>query len=638
MATDQTTDQTVEATSLQSKIEALFEPGTPLVFISADVDRVQSYVFESAKLAEMRGASLILDLLNAKKSDDDKEWGDVRVNKKAIQGIPQLLAELGLPRECLIYAAGGGALLLAPQARAEEIGRRIQRLYSKTTLTATISVVAESSVLPDTESLQAKAPQAKGEAWRLLKHNLVDEAQWDQRQSPADLGEDDFQRLQRFGHLYNLLGYALRREKQSKSTAPLFEVSSFTERCAYCHLRPAVTVARELDERPICEACDRKRQERGERAAHSFYLQKFWSFLEKEAEQKRFLPYWEGLREDKDLANWDDVESARDLEEIAKAAPSKVNNFVGIIYADGNNMGAILDQIESPEAFKLFAKEVRCNIERSVFSGLGHLLTGHRQDQREFLGANGRKYDKKCKYHPFEIVSIGGDDVYLFVPADVTLELALHICKEFEQACRSSSNLYVKDLTLAAGVLIAHVTTPVYFSRHIVKGLLKNAKRLSKSQPRTISAIDFQVITADTAITEEIKPFRDQTYRNRFKEGLTIRPLTLKQLESLIEQARAMKAEAFPKSQLYALRDAVVRGPQPRTTNYYYYQQSRNDRMKEQYASLHQYLLSEGKSEKNLPFWKPANKLEKIDFVTSLVDLVEIYDFILPAGKDKEKS
>ncbi|HEY8460204.1 MAG TPA: type III-B CRISPR-associated protein Cas10/Cmr2 [Blastocatellia bacterium] len=630
------------------------------VYIAADVDRVQEYVFESAKLAEMRGASLILDLLNVKDSDDDK-WGDVTIEGRKVKGLPQILEELGLADDCLIFKGGGSALIKVAREKAEDVKRRIEELYVRTTLTATITVVSEPEVSFDPEWFSTKASQAKGEAWRLLKDNIVDEERWNSCSSYADLKQTDFDRAQTFGHKQSALGYALRRAKQRKSTAPIFEVSPFTERCAYCHLRPAITLAREIDERPICEVCRRKRQDRGEHLAHSFYLKRFWEYIEKEAERDNWLPYLKGLREDKELAQWTDVESARDLEGIAKAARNKKDNFIGIIYADGNNMGDAIDRIEKEEDFGEFAKEVREIVEQAVFSGLGNLLDGHREGRREYLDSSRQKQERTYRYHPFEIISIGGDDVYLFVPADVALEMALRICSEFEESCGKSQNRYVQGLTLAAGVLIAHVTTPVYFSRNIVKGLLKNAKRLSKMNKPPISAIDFQVITADTAITEDVKAFREQAYRNRFRdEGLTARPLRLEEVKRLIDIARELRKESFPKSQLHALRDAVVRGPQPRATNYYYYQRSRNSRMKEQYEPLHRFFMSEAKSDRHLPFWTTddnrydtklvtpragacAGLSGRYDdnrydtkLVTRLVDLIEIYDFVRPAANDKE--
>jgi hypothetical protein len=94
-----------------------------LSLISADTDRVKSYVFESAKLPEVRGASALL----------------TDVNEKKIKAL--LWHEFQLPPECLLYAAGGSALIVAPTTLAADIAESIQRRYLKKTGMATISAV-----------------------------------------------------------------------------------------------------------------------------------------------------------------------------------------------------------------------------------------------------------------------------------------------------------------------------------------------------------------------------------------------------------------------------------------------------------------------------------------------------------------
>lgn len=610
---------------VKETLERIHGTDTSLTLIAADVDRVQSYVFESAKLPEMRGASLILDLLNVKDSDELK-WGDVNVK----QGIPQLLHALGLPPESLVYAGGGGASILAPAEKAEEIQRHIEQLYVATTETATITVVRESLITPDLEQLKAKAQQAQGAAWQLLRDNLVREDEWNKCETPDKLTDKHFQRAQGFGASQAAAGYKLRRAKLAKPTAPVFEVSPFTERCGYCHFRPACKIAAEIDERPICRICNFKRQDRpDENFAESFYLNDFHNYLNQELRAGRMPNYLCGGRKgaptEEEAAEyintWHEIKPPRDLEAVAKAAAGKVNNFVGIIYADGNNMGAKLNSFATKDEFKQFAEEVRKIMKQAVYSGLGQLLDGHRFAEYERRADDRRRQRQHYKHHPFEIITIGGDDVYLFVPADVALEMALHLCREFDHAFNG-------ELTLAVGVLIAHHMTPIYFSRSIAKGLLKHAKKLSKAQTPVVSAIDFQVITADTAISEDVEGFRKQTYRNHYQnEGLTTRPLTVQQFEELLATARRLKAERFPKAQLHVLREAVVRGPRLLASNFYHYQRGRSREMERTYQTLHDFLSAHGE-ERLLPFWRNKEGWREAELITPLADLAEIYDFV----------
>ncbi|MDQ3010367.1 MAG: hypothetical protein M3X11_06655, partial [Acidobacteriota bacterium] len=374
-------------TTVLEKLRAAFADDVQLALIAADVDRVQSYVFESAKLAEMRGASLILDLLNVKDSNHE-DWGDVEIEGQAVTGIRQMLAD-EFSQAVVIYTSGGGAMIVSELDQAGKIKKRIEQLYVEMTLTATITVVYEPVRLADLEGrpastawINTKIETAYGEASRLLKDNS---------------GEPE---RGQFSELYALLGYRLRREKQKKLTAPIFEVSSFTERCGYCHFRPAFTIASEIDERPICQVCGRKRQDQGkdDRFAQSFYINGFKKHIENRAENKNPVPY---------QRKWIGVQSPPDLEAIAEAADKRASNFVGIIYADGNDMGAQLERLKTADDLECFANEVRMAMEQAVFSGLGNLLDGPRKTERKYK--KGRK--RTHTYHPFEIITIGGDDV-----------------------------------------------------------------------------------------------------------------------------------------------------------------------------------------------------------------------------------
>ena len=83
----------------------------------ADTDATQSYVFESDKLPEIRGASALLDKLNR----EIGEWTD-----QVIGG------------EC-VYAGGGSLVALLPLDKAQRLAERIEKHYPKESGLATIT-------------------------------------------------------------------------------------------------------------------------------------------------------------------------------------------------------------------------------------------------------------------------------------------------------------------------------------------------------------------------------------------------------------------------------------------------------------------------------------------------------------------
>jgi CRISPR-associated protein Cmr2 len=101
----------------QSILQSLDKPVT---LLSADVDRVQDYVFESTRLPEIRGASMLVDEINRR---EPSTW------RPPVKTVGDLFQAEGLPPEAIIYSGGGSLLALLPDLpTAERIKSGIERL------------------------------------------------------------------------------------------------------------------------------------------------------------------------------------------------------------------------------------------------------------------------------------------------------------------------------------------------------------------------------------------------------------------------------------------------------------------------------------------------------------------------------
>jgi len=511
-----------------------FGDAKALCLISADTDRVKSYVFESARLPEVRGASSILTDLNQ-------------------ECLPQLLRrEFRLPPECLIYAAGGSALIIAPTALADRIIEAIERLYLEKTLAATITAVSR-PCLP--------LEWAKG---------IGGNAQ--------------------FGDLVRWVGYDLRKKKEERAFWPFFELTPYTRRCDSCELRPATSPmpSFQVGEEGgwVCEVCYRKKQ---------------WGRREKSQFVQKFAEY----------AGEKSIMGAKTLEEIGRAAEKKARGYVGVIFADGNNLGARLLGCKTPAEFRTFSQEVLHATEGAVFAALSAFDL-----RKEIVCSDG----KTREIYAFEIVSIGGDDVFLIVPSDLSLEVAIKICEEFQHS-------FDGKLTMSAGVLIMPDHFPIYHAQNIVEALLKSAKqggRRAKKNGLNPSFIDFQVITGDTSLSEDLDSYRREVYRSirPFDDyRLFERPYSINNLKKLIETARWAK-EKFPSTHLYLLRRALSEHTPAFARNWYCYQLARH----EQWQELKTRLFGPDNDEDAPWRW---NRKEKI-WTTPIVDLIEIIDYVRP--------
>ncbi len=181
---------------------------------------------------------------------------------------------------------------------------------------------------------------------------------------------------------------------------------------------------------------------------------------------------------------------ARSLHEIGNA--STPTGFVAYIYADGNNMGGYIQRnIKTPEAYQSFSEVVSQATEYCVYRALAQHLSPHQLkgiDDAETKGRDGKWI------HPFEILTIGGDDVLLIVPAHKGLAIAQTLSEQFEQILLEDKNLEVptdelppqKDihryrpdhapasrcqLSMSVGVLITAVETPIYYAEKLVSQL-----------------------------------------------------------------------------------------------------------------------------------------------------------------------
>jgi hypothetical protein len=539
-----------------------------LSLISADTDRVKSYVFETSRLPEVRGASAQLTTLN----------------EREIKA--QLWNDFQLPAECLLYAAGGSALIVAPTKIAAQIAEGIQQLYLSGTRVATISVV----------------------------HRPTGPREWVKGVEAS--GND-------FGALVKQMGYHLRRAKESRAFHPSLYAPPHSRRCDSCEMRPAVTTEPDTDGREafLCTVCTGKRKYgRGQK---SLYLQQFEEFLGRtDGKATDYGGHW------RKVGKGSQVGAARDLDEIGEAAQGKAKGYVGVIYTDGNDIGHRIEESRTPAEYRTLSEELRRATTLATFRALA---------QQSLLKKVNRTDLETQWVHAFEIVAIGGDDVFLIVAADVALEIACTLCGEFEHEFNGK-------MTMSAGVLIMPAHLPMYYAREIVETLLKNAKRAGRRDRGTLDIspayIDFQILTGDTSLSTDLEDFRRQVYVGRSSledwQRLTERPHTLTRLSHLLDVVRWAKQEGFPPSQLYQLRQAVVEHIPLWSQNWYRYQLARDEQnQRNGWRAFHKQLFGTCLPAVAEAPWRPIEAEQDTpisEHATPIIDLVEVFDFVRYEG------
>jgi CRISPR-associated protein Cmr2 len=543
-----------------------------IALVAGGATKIKSYVFESSRLPEIRGASGLLDRINLTDVPSlfgIPDWDDERGNlAKEVRNAfwNRTGKELFDFPECVVYANGGEILAFAPTILAPDLADEIELIYTRETLVAQSVAAYRCLTL---EELRNGLDVVRGNEDAEIKDALgcIPEQQ------------------SAFGGLVAGLALAKFRRREANRdegrgleyrAIPHFETSPFVRRCSSCERRGAVVVASVAGEdRHLCEACARKRAfGQGIKSGNVDAIE--WSSpLEWQPEAmtswsqefKNVLPGLEKMR------------PPRDLNEIGEAAEPE--GFIGVIYADGNNMSTLLEGLQTPSQYRDFAEGVYDATKTAVFEALKDSLSGLRPSEK----------------YPFEILSIGGDDFFLVVPAHVALHVACDIGSKVEGKLRGTSQFKLdlnyqweqvqrckrqggdvtniqSKVSLSTGVVIADAHTPVFYLQELAGQLLKTAKRRAKWLKRHHGycggTIDFLALKSVTMISGSVEEFRNSAL-TRLPCCSFARPYTIAEMRAMLESIKHLKAAGFPRTQLYRLRESLQHNWISSTVDYLYF-------------------------------------------------------------------
>lgn len=535
----------------------------PTLFL-ADTDATQTYVLESSKLPEVRGASRLLDMLNH----------DVGKRIKNRGGH-------------VVYAGGGGVLALVEEAQAQELVKEVTDLYPAQTGTATVSA-----------------------AYREL---------------PGDWQE------QPFGDLVSWATHSLRRHKESKAPPPFFERMPFQAVCESCHVRPVDThLLQNGAAQLLCQPCHVK-----------------WENGRKVDERLDDRFSWYG-RFRQWLKNPNSPTYPTDatvlvpltVDEIGKASKTR-EGYIGLLYLDGDSIGQLLSSLNSIEAYEAISKILTKTTENVVFEALAqHLPPAESQggDARADVGQS-HLVGQPIRVYPFEIITIGGDDVLLIVPGDAAIPIAQQIGRQFgervTEQVRVQLGAHQPEISMSAGVVIADDHTPLAMLVELATDLLK------KGAKTVGGALDFHVLKSVDMVDKNIKHLRKQYpyYLEYAVSGsggndlnLLARPYRYDEMDQLWQGLKSLKAHNFASSQMQLLAKSLLDGRR-QSTLFYQYQHQRHKREKQAYDALETLLLSlYGDSARDPLPWRVVQG-EKYGYQTALWDIAELFDFA-PATKE----
>ncbi|MTJ51694.1 type III-B CRISPR-associated protein Cas10/Cmr2 [Anabaena sp. UHCC 0253] len=641
---------------LTEKHPILWESKIGLVY--GGVTKVKGYVFESEKLPDIRGASGLLDQINVvdlraffnhnyqpeSSNERDKnlysiQCNDVRtwLNENFNQDCE--LSEVLIP-ELIIYSTGGNILAFCPPAFVDDLANAIEKRYTYRTLTANSCAVGETFKLLEIK-LGLLRDNIEDTFWlekyqENYNHEII-ESYFGKITENSSIPEDNFKNRKSFNELTTKLAISFNQRRSgndfenrpTRRYPPMFETHPYLRRDE-TEKRSAITQANDLPGKPYyseSSAIKRKFSDRvktgeyketdwypeGKHPIDDGWIKRFESFLANNHQQK--YQYAEN-------SNFDNIEIAESLTHLGKVS----NGYIAYIYADGNNMGGAIQKIRTPQEYQDFSQDVDNATRYAVFIALAENL---KPRKLQGIDESQSRLKNGDFIHPFEILTIGGDDILLIVPADKALQIAKIIGEQFEKILLGEveiSNLHIKGdykieekltnpnkfhrfhetisehnqckLSMSSGVLITAYNTPIYYAENLVTQLLKSAKKYAKTLNYTDEktnkkityyggTVDFFTMKSVTMISASIEEFRNKALTFD-KLKLYAAPYTLPELEKFFKSIQALQKAEFPKSQLYQIRSFLEKGRRTASLNYYYfrYRLNKGHRLKENFEHI----------------------------------------------------
>jgi hypothetical protein len=406
----------------------------------------------------------------------------------------QLGLEDPLLARWVVYSGGGDGLLLVPASEAAAIARTLEGLFARATRGALGVTVAwvEASVSEFLEQAVGEALREESEGVRLVSG------------TPA------------------LLSRLHDRIRVRKDAQPLRSVPVLGDlRCESCRDRAA------RPELSIAELFGREAEGAN-------------SFLCVECENR-----WRVGRT---------VIERASFEAVAEAVPDGRGRAdrLGLLYADGNGLGALFQRLRSLAELRFLSRAVT-----AVFAGLDERVRSRFGELAARAGA---------PELPWISLLAGGDEGIWILPAAVAVDVAERLPAWLAEQERAVPGLRAElegvaeaGLSVGMGLTLASYAFPVRYQYELAQQLQKNAKKRAVETPT--SWLDFHEVVDASPMSGELEKARTLLYGTDEPGFLrTGRPYRAAGLSGLRERLREAQAAQVSSSQLRGLARAAREG------------------------------------------------------------------------------
>lgn len=285
--------------------------------------------------------------------------------------------------------------------------------------------------------------------------------------------------------------------------------------CKFCNLRDAhYTIRTSEGEKGVCLSCLHK-IEAGTHAKSGFH-EDFQRMHLKKFGQRQY--------------------GGKKVQGLDEIGAFKNNGYMALIYGDGNNFGNIIKNIKNVCEMMYFSRKA----ESSAFKAT--------------LEAIRKGYETEGEEIPFEVIELGGDDIFIITPAKSSLAMASKLIETFDKEFQNKSDIDKSaNVTMSIGVAISKYSTPIRNMFELANKLLKKAKSYSKEMDNEIGTVSFAVLESNMYL--ELDRVKSESYDFIHQGILNYTWINMNKLINLIMKLKEDKK--MMKSRIYKLRDAA---------------------------------------------------------------------------------
>lgn len=154
---------------------------------------------------------------------------------------------------------------------------------------------------------------------------------------------------------------------------------------------------------------------------------------------------------------------------------------IAFFYADGNNMGGIIQRFHNIAEMIGFSDFVKDTIPQIVYESLA-----------------------ECRIDSPEIVALGGDDIFLIIPAEKSVAFAVKLIEKYKKVF--SKQFPDSESTLSVGFSIVKPNTPIKVALEVAEEELDAAKQLVRANNDEDGSLSFRVLqTYEGAVSKRGK-------------------------------------------------------------------------------------------------------------------------------------